>query len=189
MRRPTIYEFLNNLSPIVGAKIRIRHKRLQDAINEYLWRQDDELSRLDASTPLTGSFQEYIHWYAEDNGYSNDSCILAIETFDGIHIGNFGCFSIDDINKKMEIGIMIGNKSYWNHGFGMDAINTMVSQLFNNTHVEKITLKTLDWNVRAQKCFEKCGFHPCGKLLRGDHNFVLMEIKRQSVLDMKQVIT
>jgi ribosomal-protein-alanine N-acetyltransferase len=188
LRRPTIYEFLNNLATINGDKIKIRHKRLQDAINEYLWRQDDELSRLDASTPLTGSFQEYIHWYAEDHGYSNNSCILAIETFDGIHIGNFGCFNIDDINKQLEIGIMIGNKSYWNHGYGMDAMMTMVDHLFNNTHAERISLKTLDWNIRAQKCFEKCGFLPCGKLVRGDYNFILMEMRRQGTSNIRQAV-
>ena len=138
MRRPTIYEFLNNIAIVTGEIIKIRHKRLQDAINEYLWRQDEELSRLDASTPLTGSFQEYIHWYAEDNGYTNNACVLAIETMDGIHIGNFGCFNIDDINKQLEIGIMIGNKNYWNRGYGVDALNTMVSQLFDKTHTERI---------------------------------------------------
>jgi RimJ/RimL family protein N-acetyltransferase len=179
LRKPTIYEFLNNIAILSGDIVRIRHKRLQDAINEYLWRQDEELSRLDATTPLTGSFQEYIHWYAEDHGYANNSCVLAIETVDGIHIGNFGCFNIDDINKQLEVGIMIGNKSYWNRGYGMDALHTMVGQLFNNTHTERVLLKTLDWNVRAQKCFEKCGFTPCGKLLRGEYNFILMEMKRQ----------
>jgi RimJ/RimL family protein N-acetyltransferase len=181
LRRPTIYEFLNNIATLTGEKIKIRHKRLQDAANEYLWRQDEELSRLDASTPLTGSFQEYIHWYAEDHGYTNNACVLAIETADGIHIGNFGCFNIDDINKQLEIGIMIGDKNYWNRGYGMDALNTMVSQLFDKTHTERILLKTLDWNVRAQKCFEKCGFSSCGKLVRGEYNFILMELKRQSV--------
>lgn len=186
MRRPTIYEFLNNINFIAGSKTRIRHRRLQDAINEYHWRQDDELSRLDASKPLSGSFQEYIHWYANEQGYSNNSCILALETSDELHIGSFGCFNIDDVNKQLEIGIMIGNKNYWNHGYGMDAVHAMINQLFNNTHTERIALKTLDWNIRAQRCFEKCGFQPCCKLIKNEYNFVVMEIKRQAFIDNNQ---
>lgn len=179
MRRPTIYEFLNNLTTITGEKTIVRPKRIQDAINEYYWRQDEELSRLDASLPVTSTLQEYIHWYADDHGYSNNSCILAVDTLDGKHIGNFGCFNINDIDKEMEIGIVIGEKDYWNQGYGLDVVQTMLKELFDKTWVERIYLKTLNWNTRAQKCFRKCGFIQCAKMMRGEHTFVVMEIRRQ----------
>jgi RimJ/RimL family protein N-acetyltransferase len=36
----------------------------------------------------------------------------------------------------------------------------------------------LDWNTRAQRCFEKCGFTVSGSLVSGDYHFMVMEIAR-----------
>jgi RimJ/RimL family protein N-acetyltransferase len=38
-----------------------------------------------------------------------------------------------------------------------------------------VYLKTLDWNVRAQRAFEKAGFQACGRSRRGGNVFVVME--------------
>ena len=182
MRKPTILEFLTNTPIINGSKIKLRQKCIQDAVNEYHWRKDDELCRLDASTPIAGSFQEYIHWYSDDHGYSNNARLLSIETLDGDHIGNCGCFHIDDVEKELEIGILIGEKDYWDQGYGMDVVKTLIDTIFENTYAHRIYLKTLNWNTRAQKCFQKCGFSVAGKIINGEHTFFVMEIKRASNL-------
>jgi RimJ/RimL family protein N-acetyltransferase len=36
-------------------------------------------------------------------------------------------------------------------------------------------LHTLDWNVRAQRCFQKAGFVPRGLVQRDGRSFLLME--------------
>jgi hypothetical protein len=41
-----------------------------------------------------------------------------------------------------------------------------------------LLLRTLDWNTRAQKCFEKCGFTTSGSVVSGDYCFIVMEITR-----------
>jgi RimJ/RimL family protein N-acetyltransferase len=40
-------------------------------------------------------------------------------------------------------------------------------------------LHTLDWNVRAQRCFQKAGFVPRGTVQRNGRNFLLMETLRR----------
>ena len=57
--------------------------------------------------------------------------------------------------------------------------------VFNTTGLERIYLKTLNWNQRAQKCFRKCGFAKYGELTRGGYDFFLMEIRRSEWLDIK----
>jgi len=183
LRRATILGFITSTTEIIGKKTRLRQKKIQDAVNEYHWRRDDELCRLDASSPITGTFQEYIHWYTEDKGYTSNSHILSIESLDGTHIGNFGCFNIDDVHKEVEIGVMIGEKSYWNHGYGVDVIQAIVDHLFASTHAQRIYLRTLDWNTRAHRCFLKCGFTDCGKVSKGDYKFLVMEITRPKKLN------
>ena len=39
----------------LGEKVRVREKRLEDIENEYSWRIDQELSRLDATRPISMS--------------------------------------------------------------------------------------------------------------------------------------
>ena len=73
---------------------------------------------------------------------------------------------------------MIGNRDYWNEGYGTDAVSTLVDYVFNSTKLNRIYLKTLNWNDRAQKCFQKCGFNKYGESTRGRYNFTLMEIFR-----------
>ena len=74
---------------------------------------------------------------------------------------------------------MIGDKEYWSQGYGTDIMTTLVDYIFQNSKLDRLYLKTLDWNLRAQKCFTKSGFKQCGSLKRDGYNFMLMEIYRE----------
>jgi RimJ/RimL family protein N-acetyltransferase len=104
---------------------------------------------------------------------------FAIETLDGKHVGNCTYYGIDETKSEAELGIIIGNRDYWNQGYGTDAITTLVNHIFQQTKLNRIYLKTLETNARAQRCFEKCGFAPYGHLKRDGYNFVLMELNRE----------
>ena len=54
--------------------------------------------------------------------------------------------------------------------------------MFEALNLERIYLKTLDWNHRAQRCFEKAGFKRYGTSRRGDYDFILMEVFRKDLL-------
>ena len=164
----------------------MRQKRLGDAANDYAWRRDTELSRLDATAPLLSSFEEYLKGYAEELRYPGKGHRrFAIETMDGKHIGNCAYFNINEAEKEVELGIMIGDRAYWNQSYGADAVVILLNHIFSQTQMERVYLKTLDWNIRAQKCFEKCGFAPCGQLIRGEHRFLIMDIHRSDGLRSK----
>ena len=54
----------------------------------------------------------------------------------------------------------------------------LLGYLFAEIGLTRVYLKTLDWNVRAQKSFQKCGFVEYRRNSRGVWDFVLMEIFR-----------
>ena len=162
---------------ISGSKVILRSKRLADAQDDYNWRSDPELARLDAAPLLAISFSQYLSDYTSELHYpSSSSQQLAIETLDGRHIGNCSYYSINKTNGEAELGIMIGNRDYWDKGYGADAITTLFNYIFRHENLKRIYLKTLDSNIRAQKCFKKCGFTPYRQLNKDGYNFVLMEI-------------
>lgn len=165
-----------------GEKVVLREKRYSDSENDYMWRIDPDLTVLDAAPRLRLSRREYIFYSNEEMRNPNKRRRrFAIDSLEGKHIGNCMYYDIDDINKQAELGILIGDKDYWGKGYGSDTVNTLVTYIFNNSSINRIYLKTLAWNVRAQKCFQKCGFISCGKIIRNSNEFIVMEIKRSQM--------
>jgi RimJ/RimL family protein N-acetyltransferase len=172
---------------IDGKRIRLREKKLSDVRNDYAWQCDPELSRFDAVPVLELAFALYLLDYtAELKKPRRTRFALGIENLEGKHIGNCTCYDIDEKKSEAQFGIMIGDAEYRDKGYGMDVVNTMVDYTFRMTNLKRIYLKTLDWNTRAQKCFLKSGFTPCGLLKRNGYNFVLMEMLKEQ-WDKRQV--
>jgi RimJ/RimL family protein N-acetyltransferase len=167
-------------SSITGKKIKLREKKLSDVRNDYRWQSDPELARLDAASALIMSFSIYLLDYASALHQKNQSRFpLAVDTLEGRHIGNCTCYDINQKKGEAQIGIMIGDRDYWDKGYGADAVSTMVDYIFSNSSLNRLYLKTLDWNTRAQRCFANCGFAPCGQLKRNSYIFLLMELTRE----------
>lgn len=165
---------------INGREIKLRDKNLADTLDDYTWQTDPELARLDAISPLTFTYAQYLSAYASELRYvSSARHRFAIDTLDGKHIGNCAYYGINEAKDEAELGIMIGNRDYWDKGLGADAVTTLVNYVFQQTKLTRIHLKTLDSNSRARKCFQKCGFTPYGHQVRNGFSFVLMEIHRK----------
>ena len=165
---------------IAGKKVKLREKRLADARDDYIWQTDPELAHLDAMPLLTIPFAQYVLNYASQLcSPSSARHLFSVETLKGAHIGNCTFYNVDDDAGEAELGIMIGDSDYWDKGYGTDAVKTLVNHIFQQANLKRIYLKTLDWNHRAQKCFEKCGFTPYGYLRRNSFSFLLMELHRK----------
>lgn len=157
----------------------MREKRLDDIPRDYAWRRDPELSRYDAVAPMKLSLYEYTLYYTEQLQHPGEGRRwFAIDSLDGKHIGNCMYYDVDEGRKQAKIGIIIGDREYWGRGFGTEAVTLLASYIFEETDLERLYLDTLEWNTRAQRCFQKCGFVTCGRLNRGGNNFVIMELKR-----------
>ncbi len=182
----TIFEFLKRQSVLAGDKVRLRPRRLDDAAAEYRWRMDEELCRLDATELLTCSYEEFHLKYSAELEFPGLTHTLAIDTLDPIHIGSCSLFNFNLAGNTAEIGIMLGDKTYWGRGYGEDALNTFMLDIFEVSGLQSLILRTLDWNVRARTCFEKCGFVPRGDIVRGEHRFVIMQAERGAVLNKGQ---
>ena len=97
-------------------------------------------------------------------------------------IGNCGFTDIDHINQTGEVGIFIGDKKYWDKGYGTEALSLLLDYGFNALNFHNISLRVYSFNERAIKSYEKIGFKIMGKkreaLLRGKerHDIIFMDI-------------
>ncbi|MDY7041730.1 MAG: GNAT family protein, partial [Chloroflexota bacterium] len=127
------------------------------------------------------SLAEEEKWF-EEQLQKRDGRIFAIEATDGdqpMHIGNIGIHGIDWKNRSAEVGIAIGEKNYWGQGYGSDALKTLLSFVFQEMNLNRVQLRVHDYNARAIRCYEKCGFQHEGRqrqaLFRdGEYHDVLM---------------
>jgi RimJ/RimL family protein N-acetyltransferase len=159
-----------------GQRIVLRDKRLGDAPNDYRWRTDPELARYDAARPFAAGYSDYLSLFKDELSYPSPyRRSFAIEDNDGRHIGNVMYYNIDAVRREAEIGITVGERDCWSQGYGNDAVRTLARHIIEVTGFRRVYLKTLDWNARAQKSFEKAGFRVCGRSRRGGNAFVIME--------------
>jgi RimJ/RimL family protein N-acetyltransferase len=166
-----------------GSLIVLRAKTMADAEQDYEWRRDPELATFDAARPYNGSLREYINVFSDELSYPSPyRRTVAVEDTEGRHIGNVMYYNVDYQKREAEIGVTIGLREYWGRGYGTDLIRTFVTYIFVSLNLDRVYLKTLDWNQRAQRCFEKAGFNRYGMSRRGEHTFVLMEIRRGDLL-------
>ena len=167
-------------SIISGRRIQIRYKKLSDAREDYAWQTDPELARLDAAVPLQMTYQKYLSEYSFELCYpSSNRCEFAVDTLNGKHIANCVYYNINPSESQAEMGIMIGNRDYWNQGYGTEIVHTLLDYIFTNVKLNRIYLMTLSWNFRAQKCFKKCGFKEAGLVQKDDHTFIMMSVRRE----------
>jgi RimJ/RimL family protein N-acetyltransferase len=163
-----------------GTRVLLREKRLGDAPDDYRWRTEPDLSRYDAALPLTVTYQEYLALCREELLYPSPyRRSLAIEDEAGRHIGNIMYYNIDTLQQEAEVGITIGERQHWGQGYGTEAVRLLVEYLLGRMGFRRLHLKTLAWNRRAHRCFEKAGFAECGGAHRGGNEFIFMELRRE----------
>ena len=78
-------------------------------------------------------------------------------------IGSLSLMNVNLMQRKAELGIVIGDKNYWSKGYGSEAILLLLDHAFNVLNMNSIMLLVSSLNKRAIKCYEKCGFKEFGR--------------------------
>lgn len=77
---------------------------------------------------------------------------------DGEVIGDVALQDIDLKDRCCSVGLGLSKLQYRSKGYGTEAIKLMLELGFNNLGLERITANTLEQNIGAQRCLQKCGF-------------------------------
>lgn len=164
------------LPTLIGGKVRLCPKSIADARQDYLWQKDAELMAFSGNEPLRESFPEYLAQSTTVGNTEGEMMTFSIRTFQGDrHIGNCALYLIDHTRSEAQLGIVVGERDCWNKGYGSEAVKLLSNYATGNLGLIKLRLKTLENNARAKRCFEKCGFMPCGALFYEGRHYTLME--------------
>jgi RimJ/RimL family protein N-acetyltransferase len=65
---------------------------------------------------------------------------------------------VDPVNRTGEFGILIGEKAYWNQGYGGEATRLALKHGFDDLNLHRIFLRVYSTNSRAIACYKGAGF-------------------------------
>jgi len=145
---------------IYGDRIRLRAPTRSDLPQFVEWLNDPEVSAgLLMVLPL--SFEDEEAWFENMIKSPAAQHPLVIEVHnadDWKMIGNCGFHMIDWRIRSAEVGIFIGDKSYWNRGYGTEVMRLLLRHGFNTLNLNRIALEVFETNPRAIRAYEKAGF-------------------------------
>ncbi len=151
---------------IYGERIRLRAIEREDIPQYVEWLNDPEVTAgLLIMLPM--STWEETRWFENLANRAPETRPFAIDaqTPEGWkHIGGTGFDQIEWANSNAEFGIFIGEKSFWNQGYGTEATHLMLQHAFETLNLHRVFLRVYETNPRAIRTYEKVGFAKEGVL-------------------------
>jgi RimJ/RimL family protein N-acetyltransferase len=157
-----------------GAKVKLRPLRATDLETIRKWDDDADINGWAGKKFYNDD--DSLHWWRETR-LKRRRWALAVVAGGGQLIGQVELDHINWRNGSAELKMCIGDKSYWDRGYGTDALRTFLSYVFSRGFIEYVYLRVQPENARAIRCYEKCGFHKEGIFRAGKR-------KREGVSDL-----
>ena len=136
--------------------IRLRPITEADLPDYVVWLNDPEVTQFLTIEAGKATLEGEREWLARISAGGREK-IWAIEV-EGRHIGNCSLDPICGLEKRIgSFGIMIGDKSAWNKGYGTAALQQVLKYGFEEMGLYRIFLDVMPQNRRGIRCYEKCG--------------------------------
>ncbi len=151
---------------ITGIDIRMRAIERSDLPRFVRWLNDPEVTA-GLSLILPISMDEEEAWYEamlKQPATQHPMMIEVCQSEEWAPVGNCGYHDINTQVRSGEVGIFIGEKHYWNKGYGTEAMRLLVRHGFETLNLNRVFLRVYANNPRAIRSYEKVGFVHEGRL-------------------------
>jgi RimJ/RimL family protein N-acetyltransferase len=167
---------------LVGERVELRRHARENYRLYGEWYGDPEIWRLTswAASPLSPSAVERLF---EDRELSTTDDSFAIHLKDEERpIGVVSLMNISEANDSAELSVIVGHPEDRHHGYGAEAIDTILRYGFEELRLNRVGLSVFEFNEDAISTYEKLGFREEGRLrqaLKRDgtfHDAILMSV-------------
>jgi len=129
----------------------------KDVLNGWWrWLNDKEVTKYQNKGVFYNTPEKQFSYLLEMKESSTD--VLFGIYFDKKHIGCVALHNIDWINRSAKIGILIGEKSYWNKGIGKKAWNIITQYGLFILNLHRIYADIFEENEASLKVAKASGF-------------------------------
>ncbi len=157
---------------IIQDEITIR--LMQDNIYDYQlmekWRTDEKVLRFYGGRDYPYFLEKVIETY-QPRIQGQEGVVPCIFSYQNINLGYLQYYSLNEISENHRqmyhldetehvygIDLFIGEPKYWNQGIGTKVLSAVVNYIFTELLAVKIVIDPDVKNLRAIRCYEKCGF-------------------------------
>ena len=169
---------------LVGDRVELlRHARKNYRLYGE-WYGDPEIWYLTswAASPLSPSAVERL-FKDREHSMTDDSFAIHLKG-DDVPIGVISLMNISDSNDSADLSVIVGHPEDRHHGYGAEAIGTLLDYAFGELELNRVGLSVFDFNEDAISTYQKLGFREEGRLRqalkrdRAFHDAILMSVLR-----------
>jgi len=146
--------------PLEGELVRLRPMGEQDVPLLFRWYSDPDVRHWSYFTEDPPELATLAAHHERYQMIRDDPAQLlwCIESMDGRPLGDIALQDIQPLQKRADLAVSIGEKSYWGRGYGSDAVRLALRFAFEELACRRVTLLVDGDNPRAIRAYEKCGF-------------------------------
>ena len=154
----TLDQYLNHgaLVKLTTDRLHIRPFEQADVTDQYLgWLQDAEVTRFSNQRFRHHTMESCLSYQSSFRDSAN-SFLLIIHRRDETPIGTMTIYRAPP-HGTADIGLMLGNRTYWRQGLGLEAWSSVVQALLEEPGLRKVTGGTARPNIGMVKIMEESG--------------------------------
>ncbi len=148
-----------------GEKVRLvpidRERHME---NCYQWLNDPEVTQFLKIGDFPLSRLAERDFFDRMEKCSETDVVFAIETLDGDHIGMSGLHGISFRHSRAMTGTFIGDKTFWNKGFGTDAAIARTKYAFEVLGLRLLWSGVYGSNERSIAMLKRAGYREIGRI-------------------------
>ncbi len=153
---------------LIGERIYLSPRNNEDIEKFTEWLNDFETTDYIGRSGAIMTIEKEKEYLESHSGDEANFSIIRLE--DDEIIGTVGLEYINHLNRRATLGIFIGEKEDRNKGYGTEAIKMLLEYGFKYLNLNNIKLDLMEFNERAYRCYQKCGFKEYGR--RRKCNFI-----------------
>jgi RimJ/RimL family protein N-acetyltransferase len=144
---------------IFTQRLNIKNLNLKNFNKDYPnWLNDKIINQYLESRFKTHNTKSVRKFIAQCRQKKNSILLGIFYMKNNLHIGNIKVDNIDRFHNKAEIGIMIGDKKYWNKNIATEAIIAVTKLCFDHLRIRTLFAGCYDCNKGSYKAFIKAGW-------------------------------
>lgn len=167
---------------LVGERCYLSPMSPEDAEKQAQWENDLEVAIPLGSEAYSVTAQDKVAEQVREAISREAPVFCIVDLASDQVIGRCLLADLDPVNQCAMLGIMIGEKDYWNLGYGQEAVRLLLEYAFDLLNVHSVMLGAFAYNERAIAAYRKVGFQEIGhrrqaRIVAGQkYDVVLMDI-------------
>ena len=149
-----------NAATLVGTRVSLRPLVEDDAAVCHRWLNDPVVQR---TLALHGQRVSEADSRAFIRGAESRGDLLFAIVAAGRYVGNCGLHGFAPLDRRAELGIVIGAPECWGRGYGTEAVRLVCRHGFDALGLHRVSLSCYANNARGLALYARVGFHVEGR--------------------------